>query len=126
MTYTRRSLGSRYVKATWKECGPTQGDSSTNQYMQEEEGGDPSDRVSGLRIGLGMLTQSSDSFNLGLIIEGTMQRHEYRKTNRGGEDNDGCSGEERIPPTLELCSLTYGGGGKKARRHQMLTVDLLP
>ncbi|CAB4293286.1 unnamed protein product [Prunus armeniaca] len=58
-------------------------------------------------------------------MTGTMQRHEYRKTNRGGEDNDGCSGEERIPPTLELCSLTYGGGGKKARRHQMLTVDLL-
>ncbi|CAL2226231.1 unnamed protein product [Prunus armeniaca] len=102
-----------------------QGDSSTNQYMQEEEGGDPSDRGQGLRIGLGLLTQSSDSFNLGLIIEGTMQRHEYRKMNRGGEDNDGCPGEERIPPTLELCSLTYGGGGKKARRHQMLTVDLL-
>ncbi|CAL2225539.1 unnamed protein product [Prunus armeniaca] len=54
-----------------------------------------------------------------------MQRHEHRKTNRGGEDNDGCSGEERIAPTLKLCSLTYGGGGKKARRHQMLTVDLL-
>ncbi|CAL2225251.1 unnamed protein product [Prunus armeniaca] len=79
----------------------------------------------GLRIGLGLLTQSSDSFNLGLIIEGTIQRHEYRKTNRGGEDNDGCLGEERIPPTLELCSLTYGGGGKKARRHRMLTVDQL-
>ncbi|CAL2225557.1 unnamed protein product [Prunus armeniaca] len=93
--------------------------------MQEEEGGDPSDRGQGLRIGLGLLTQSSDSFNLGLIIEGTMQRHEYRKTNRGGEDNDGCPGEERIPPTLDLCSLTYGGGGKKARRHLMLTVDLL-
>ncbi|CAL8076153.1 unnamed protein product [Prunus armeniaca] len=79
----------------------------------------------GLRIGLGLLTKSSDSFNLGLKIEGTMQRHEYRKKNRGGEDNDGCSGEERIPPTLELCPLTYGEGGKKARRHQMLTVDLL-
>ncbi|CAL8078518.1 unnamed protein product [Prunus armeniaca] len=106
-----------------RNARPTQGDSSTNQYMQEEEGGDPSDRGHGLRIGLGLLTQSSDSFNLGLIIEGTMQRHEYRKTNRGGEDNDGCSGEERIPPTLELCSLTYEG--KKARRHQMLTVALL-
>ena len=28
-----------------RNAGPTQGDSSTNQYMQEEEGGDPSDRV---------------------------------------------------------------------------------
>lgn len=125
--------------------------------MQEEEGGDPSDKVQvseedgnlidlnlgitqfekvpeedglstqgqGLRTGLGLLTQSSEPFNLGPLIEGTMQRHGYRKTKKGREDNDGCPGEERIPPTLELCSLTYGGGGKKARRHQMLTVDLL-
>ena len=28
-----------------RNVGPTQGDSSTNQYMQEEEGGDPSHRV---------------------------------------------------------------------------------